>query len=296
MPAPTVLTTRAELATWRARVGESLLALVPTMGALHEGHQRLITSAREAADLVVVSIFVNPLQFGPAEDFDRYPRTLQADLDLCAELGADAVFAPSQQEMYPQRYAITVSAGRMGTILEGATRPGHFDGVLTVVLKLFNLIRPDLAFFGLKDIQQYAMIHRMVTDLNLDVGVRGVEIVRDADGLALSSRNSYLNRSEREAALALSRALRAADEEAVAGARGNAGAVKAAAESVLTDAVRHHPEIDPDYLELVDFDTFTPLSPNAHLAARAVLAVAAYAGGTRLIDNILLGDGWDSLG
>lgn len=268
------------------------------MGALHAGHEQLITAAGKSATTVMVSIFVNPLQFGPAEGFDAYPRTLEADLDRCRALGVDAVFAPSEQEMYPDGFAVTVSAGRMGTVLEGAARPGHFDGVLTVVLKLFTLTRPDLAFFGLKDIQQYALITRMVTDLNLNVGIRGVDVVRDADGLAQSSRNNFLSSPERGAALALTQALHAGAEVVAGGLSGPAAtvgetaAIRTAAEQVLGDAAGRHPELDVDYLDLVDFDTFGRVSAGNELPSRSVLAVAAHVGTTRLIDNVRIGPGW----
>lgn len=289
---PAVLATLEDLAAWRDDVPTSPLVLVPTMGALHDGHRRLIAAAREAGGTVLVSIFVNPLQFGPEEDFDRYPRTLDADLDLSAKLGVDAVFAPSVGQMYPDGFGVTVDAGRMGAVFEGATRPGHFDGVLTVVLKLFNLIGPEQAFFGLKDIQQYAMVHRMVADLNLGIWIRGVPIVRDADGLALSSRNSYLDQSERAAALALSQALHAGAEQSAAD-QSRAAAITSVADAALARAGQDHAEFRLDYLELVDFDTFMPVPPDAQLPGRSVLAVAAYIGNTRLIDNMLLGAGWD---
>src|SRR6478735_3656311 len=204
-----VARTRGELARSLASLREdgASVALVPTMGALHDGHRALITRARELADVVVVSIFVNPLQFGPNEDLDRYPRPWETDLAICTEDGVDLVFAPSEAVMYPDTPRVTVSAGAMGTVLEGAARPGHFDGVLTVVAKLFNLVRPDVAVFGEKDAQQLALIRRMVTDLNIPVWVDGCPTVREKDGLALSSRNRYLSPPERVTALSLSLAL-----------------------------------------------------------------------------------------
>ncbi len=282
---PIVLTTVDDLHRWRAQAGPPVL--VPTMGALHDGHRQLITAAGQNGRPVLVSIFVNPLQFGPDEDFDRYPRIPETDLEICGELGVDAVFMPAQSQMYPTDFTVTASAGRMGTVLEGASRPGHFDGVLTVVLKLFNLTRPETAIFGLKDIQQYAIISRMVTDLNLEVAIRGVDIVREPGGLAMSSRNSYLSNADRSAALALSGALQAGAQQAE-----TPTAITPASQQVLTAATQEHPAFRLDYLELVDFDTFTPVSPASDLPARSVLAVAAHVGNTRLIDNIRLGPGW----
>jgi pantoate--beta-alanine ligase len=282
---PIVLTTVDDLQSWRASAGPPVL--VPTMGALHEGHRQLITAAGRNGQPVLVSIFVNPLQFGPGEDFDRYPRTPETDLEICTELGVDAVFMPPQSEMYSTDFTVTASAGRMGMVLEGASRPGHFDGVLTVVLKLFNLTRPETAIFGLKDIQQYALVNRMVTDLNLEVAIHGVDIVREPGGLAMSSRNNYLSSADRGAALALSGALRAGAQQAETPA-----AITTAAQQVLTAAAQKYPAFRLDYLELVDFDTFTPVAPASELPARSVLAVAAHVGNIRLIDNTRLGPGW----
>src|SRR6478609_6799713 len=214
-----VARTRGELARSLASLREdgASVALVPTMGALHDGHRALIARARELADVVVVSIFVSPLQFGPNEDLDRYPRPWETDLAICTEDGVDLVFAPSEAVMYPDTPRVTVSAGVMGTVLEGAARPGHFDGVLTVVAKLFNLVRPDVAVFGEKDAQQLALIRRMVSDLDLPVHVVGLPTVREADGLARSSRNMYLSESDHAAALALSGGLFAGAAEAAKG-------------------------------------------------------------------------------
>lgn len=252
------------------------MALVPTMGALHAGHASLVTTARAsvtADDAVVVSIFVNPMQFGPGEDLDRYPRTFDADLAVCAEHGAGVVFAPSVQEVYPGgEPQVTVEPGPLGAVLEGATRPGHYRGVLTVVAKLFGLVRPDAAVFGQKDYQQLVLIRRMVDDLCLDVDVIGAETLRETTGLALSSRNAYLDGDQRRAATALSRALRAGES---AGRHGGA-AVLAAAHAVL----EAQPELDLDYVELTSPDLG---EAPAYGAAR--LLVAARIGGTRLIDN-----------
>ena len=264
--------TRAELADARAGVAGSL-ALVPTMGALHDGHAELIRYAGTLADAVAVSLFVNPLQFGPAEDLDRYPRTLERDLDLLDRLGVSLVFAPGATEMYPDgRPAVTVDPGPLGGLLEGSSRPGHFAGVLTVVTKLLGLVRPDVAVFGEKDYQQLALIRRTVADLELGVRIVGAPTVRDPDGLALSSRNRYLTPQQRRHALALSRALRAGAEEGPSGA----GAVLKAA----TEELRG---IDVDYLALRGVD----LGP-APAAGPARLLVAARVGTPRLIDNVAL--------
>ena len=267
--------TREDLVRAR-RAWSGTLAVVMTMGALHEGHRELIRAARRRADRVVVTVFVNPLQFGPHEDFDRYPRTLDADLEICRAEGVDVVFAPDREEMYPGgEPMVRVEPGALGARLEGASRPGFFHGVLTVVLKLFNIVRADLAFFGEKDYQQLTVIRRMVRDLEVGVEVVGVPTVREPDGLALSSRNRYLSPAQRTAALALSGALRAGASAAAAGA-GADGAL-AAATKILSDGTG----VDVDYLVLTDPD----LGPApAHGPAR--LLVAARVGSTRLIDNV----------
>jgi pantoate--beta-alanine ligase len=250
------------------------VALVPTMGALHEGHRTLVRAARDRAATVIVSVFVNPTQFGPGEDYDRYPRTWDADLGALAEEGADVVFHPGVDEVYPSGAAgVTVDPGPLGSVLEGAVRPGHFAGVLTVVAKLFGLVRPDLALFGEKDYQQLTLIRAMARELALGVDVVGVPTVREDDGLALSSRNRYLDPDQRATAAAISAALRAGAE---AGPRG-AAAVLAAAREVLAA----QPELLQDYLEL----TGTDLGP-APVSGPARLLVAARAGATRLLDNI----------
>ena len=281
---PVVARTREELAEARSRVAGTL-ALVPTMGALHEGHLSLIRRAREIADTVAVSIFVNPLQFGPNEDFDRYPRTFEADLKACAAEGVDLVFAPTREVMYPREPQVTIRSGPMGERVEGITRPGHFDGMLTVVMKLFQLVRPDAAVFGEKDAQQLALIRRMVADLDVPVRVVGAPTVREPDGLALSSRNRYLSEAERRTALALSRALREGGDAAAAGA-GPAGVVRAA-RAVLDEAAHAEPPLVLDYLVLVDPATFLEIDDEAHTGP-AVLAVAGRVGTTHLIDNLPL--------
>jgi pantoate--beta-alanine ligase len=264
------------------------VVFVPTMGALHAGHQALLCQAREIATpdgSLLVSIFVNPLQFGPGEDFDRYPRDLQADLAMCADEGADLVFAPDQAQMYPQDQLIRIDPGVMGQVLEGTSRPGFFAGVLTVVLKLFELAAPDVAVFGAKDAQQLALVRRMTADLNLGVQIAAAPIVREADGLAASSRNSYLSAAQRATALALPRALQAGERAAAAGP----GALRAAARAVLDQAAAAEPPLVLDYLALVDPATFAEMAPDATGPAR--LLVAARIGATRLIDNkaVMLG-------
>jgi pantoate--beta-alanine ligase len=272
--------TRPALAEVQARVldGHGPVVLVPTMGALHDGHRTLLRRARATPGArVVVSVFVNPLQFGPGEDLDRYPRTLDADVAMCAAEGVDLVFAPSAAEMYPDgQPRVTVDPGPAGRVLEGEFRPGFFGGVLTVVLKLFSLVRPDAAVFGDKDAQQVALVRAMVADLDLGLSIIAVPTERDPDGLAMSSRNKYLSAAERATALALPRALRAG---AAAAADGPVS-VLARAQAVL-DA---EPKLSVDYLALVDPHTFAPVFGGGP----AVLAAAARAGTTRLIDNMRL--------
>jgi len=259
------------------------IALVPTMGALHAGHRKLIREAQVMQNtVVVVSIFVNPLQFGPNEDLDRYPRTLESDVDICGEERVGLVFAPSVEDMYPLGPNVTVSPGALGDELEGATRPGHFDGVLTVVAKLFNIVGPTYAVFGEKDYQQLTLIHRMARELNFPLDVVGVPTVREHDGLALSSRNRFLDAEQRQAAVALSAAL-------VAGAHVSARGAEAVLETARA-TLAAVPEVELDYLELRAPD----LGP-APEHGDARLLVAAKVGKTRLIDNaaVLLGDGDD---
>jgi pantoate--beta-alanine ligase len=269
---PLVAGTAAELARVRATLPGPVV-LVPTMGALHEGHRALVRAARERGGSVVVSVFVNPTQFGPGEDFDRYPRTWDADLAALAEEGADVVFHPAVDDVYPPgSLGVTVQPGPLGDVLEGAVRPGHFAGVLTVVAKLFGLVRPDVAVFGEKDYQQLTLVRALARELALGVEVVGVPTVREDDGMALSSRNRYLTAAQRSAAAAISAALRAG---ATAGPQGP-DAVLATAREVLAAA----PDLVPDYLELTDPDLGPPPE-----AGPARLLVAARAGSTRLIDN-----------
>ena len=269
---PVVVDDREGLARARERA-EGPVAVVMTMGALHEGHAALLRQARARAATVIATIFVNPLQFGPNEDLDRYPRTFGTDLELCAREDVDVVFAPTAAVMYPNGQPRTrVNPGPLGEILEGASRPGFFHGVLTVVLKLINLTRPDVVFFGEKDYQQIALVRQMLRDFDLDIEVVGVPTVREPDGLALSSRNRYLSEPERATALALAAALRAG----AAAAENGTDAVEAAARAVLTGAEG----LDLDYAEV----TAPDLGP-APVTGEARLLLAAKVGTTRLIDN-----------
>ncbi|MGV8968504.1 MAG: pantoate--beta-alanine ligase [Cellulomonas sp.] len=285
---PALVRTRAELDAVLAQrpVASGKVygrAVVFTMGALHRGHLSLVTRAGELAEQVVVTIFVNPLQFGVDEDLGRYPRDLSGDVDLLASVGVDVVFAPTSDVMFPDGDpVVSVVAGQLGEVLEGVTRPGHLDGVLTVVLKLIHLTRPDVSVFGQKDAQQVMAVERMVRDLDVPVAIVAAPTVRDDDGLALSSRNAFLSAGERERALVLSRALRAG-EDAVhgSGAADDGDSVRAAARAELAGA-----DLDLDYLALVDPRTAREV-PTGH-RGMAVLAVAARVGKTRLIDNVPL--------
>jgi pantoate--beta-alanine ligase len=271
--ATSLVHTRAELASV-LDLAQGEIVVVMTMGALHEGHRELIREARKRSEFVLVTIFVNPLQFGPSEDFEKYPRTLEADMAACAAEGVSVVFAPGRDDVYPGGApAITMHPGPLGEILEGASRPGHFSGMLTVVEKLLMLTRADVAYFGEKDFQQLALIRRMVADLELGVEIVGVPTVREPDGLALSSRNRYLSPDQRGAALALSRALREG------AAQTDPEAVLAAAHKILAE----EPDVRVDYLSLTGMD----LGP-APDEGEARLLVAAKVGTTRLIDNVPL--------
>ncbi|MEM9513774.1 MAG: pantoate--beta-alanine ligase [Actinomycetota bacterium] len=256
------------------------IGFVPTMGALHEGHLALVERAQQQCDRVVVSIFVNPLQFNQPADFDAYPRPIDADIDQCARLGVDVVFAPTGAAMYPDGFETTVTAGSLADAMEGAHRPGHFDGVVTVVTKLFNIVAPDVAVFGEKDFQQLAIVRRLVTDLDLGVTIVGLPTVREPDGLALSSRNRRLSPAQRRAAVAVPRALDAAIHAArrgtIADALAAAAAVYDAAEAVT-----------PAYTEIFDPDTLQPLTglDDRRVPGRARIATAALVGDVRLIDN-----------
>ncbi|MBV7362892.1 pantoate--beta-alanine ligase [Actinomycetaceae bacterium TAE3-ERU4] len=271
---------RAEIEASRS-TGDGKVALVMTMGALHEGHLDLVRKAHELAQTVVVSIFVNPLQFAPGEDFEAYPRTLEADLEKIESVGGAIVFAPSAEDVFPAGAPmVTLSAGPLGQILEGKTRPTHFAGVLQIVSKVMNLVQPDYALFGQKDAQQLAIIKQMVRDLDMQLEVVPVPIRREPDGLAMSSRNQYLNPAQREQALALSRALEA----------GRAAAAETKLPSAVIKAAREYLEGQPgvrlDYVALVDPLSFAPF--NDGKSGTAVLVLAAWVGATRLIDNALV--------
>lgn len=263
-----------------ARAAGQRIGFVPTMGALHQGHISLMDYARSACDHLVVSIFVNPLQFDRSEDLEAYPRTWQEDLDHCARHQVDLVYAPQGQAMYPQGFQTKVSLGPITQGLCGAFRPGHFDGVATVVLKLFNTVGPDLAVFGRKDFQQLRVIQRMVADLDLPVEVQGRPTVREPDGLAMSSRNKHLTPQQRQEALCLHRALGAA-LALVQGGQKDAAVLKQAAQQEV-EAV---PQARLEYLEVVDSHSLEPLN---HINGSAVMALAVWLGQTRLIDNMAL--------
>ena len=264
-----------------ARASSRRVGLVPTMGALHEGHFSLIDEAKKRADFVALTIFVNPLQFGPDEDLDRYPRTLERDLAGCRERGVDLVFAPAPDAMYPARFQTQVSIGELTKPLEGECRPAHFDGVTTVVAKLFNLAGPCAAMFGRKDYQQWKILSRMAHDLDMPIEVVGCPIVREPDGLALSSRNRYLSASERKRALGIVSGLRRAHDAWCEGEHSPDTLRSIAAEPAQSDLDRI------DYVAAVDPDTLvTP----AESPSRLLIAVAAHSGTTRLIDNVVLGE------
>ena len=265
---------REAIATWRA-AGERV-ALVPTMGALHDGHMALVEAAKRAGGRVVVSIFVNPKQFGPNEDLAKYPRKELADSRMLAAAGVDLLWMPPAEVMYPEGFATNISVSGVSDVLDGAHRPGHFDGVATVVTKLFNQVRPDIALFGEKDWQQLAVIRRMVVDLDLDIEIQGVLTQREDDGLALSSRNVYLVPEDRARAVALPRALGIAERAIAKGGDPEAALVQA--REMLTAG-----GFEVDYVALVDAETLTPID---RLDRPARLLAAARLGGTRLIDNL----------
>lgn len=277
----TVADMKARAAAWKAE-GLSI-GLVPTMGSLHEGHESLMDAAREASDRVVVSVFVNPIQFGPGEDYEAYPRDLERDARICERHGVDVVFQPEVDDMYAPAHNTFVVMETLTDSLCGASRPGHFRGVCTVVTKLLNIVQPHRAFFGQKDAQQLAIIKRMVADLNMNVTVVGCPIVREADGLAKSSRNAYLSAEERQAALVLSRAIFAGKAAVEAGER-DAAALKA----LMGGIIEAEPLARIDYVEVVDGVT---MQPTDAIGAMALVAMAVYIGSTRLIDNFLYEEG-----
>jgi len=261
-----------------ARAENKIVGLVPTMGALHAGHLALVERARRECSHVVTSIFVNPTQFGPKEDLAKYPRTFEADSQKLAEAGVDAIFAPQPAEVYPPGFRTYVNVEGLSDRLEGRSRPGHFRGVATVVLKLFEICQPTYAYFGRKDAQQVRIISQMVRDLNLDVEIVVCPIVRETDGLALSSRNAYLNAEERKAALVLSRALTSARDELESGIRDTL-----ALQTTMQRIFAAEPRAALDYAEIVDADTFEPVT---RISRPAYVLIAAFVGKTRLIDNL----------
>jgi len=279
------LLTIPDLRAWTRdqRAAGRRIGLVPTMGALHEGHLALVDAARRRSDAVVMSVFVNPLQFGPEEDLTRYPRDLARDRLLAEGRGVDAVFAPTEAMMYPPGSSTRVVPGPAAERWEGAARPGHFTGVLTVVAKLFHLAEPDVACFGQKDFQQAVLVRQMVRDLDWPLELAVVPTVREPDGLALSSRNVYLDESGRRSALGLSAALGAAHQAWREGER-NAAAIEARARGVL----EKHPGLAVEYVAVVDPET---LEPASRASAETIVALAGRVGRTRLIDNIILGQG-----
>ena len=277
------VTTPEDMRAWSRgeRARGRRIGFVPTMGFLHQGHLRLVDRARERVDRVVLSIFVNPLQFGPTEDFAAYPRDLGRDRRLAAGRGVDCLFLPETTALYPSDPLVRVAPGPMADTLEGAARPGHFAGVLTVVAKLFHIVEPDVAVFGRKDFQQAMLVRRMAADLDFALEVDVAPTVRELDGLALSSRNTYLNGDERRAAVALSRALRAVEQA------WRAGEADPKALERRGMAVLNAPGVTPEYLALVD----DQLRAVARADARTVVAIAARVGATRLIDSVVLGEG-----
>ncbi|MGB9243679.1 MAG: pantoate--beta-alanine ligase [Candidatus Acidiferrales bacterium] len=263
-----------------ARQEDRMLGFVPTMGALHKGHASLIQAAKTQSSPIVVSIFVNPKQFGPTEDFQKYPRTLESDRALLENLGVDYLFAPPAEEIYPKNFRTLVNVEGLSNRLEGRSRPGHFQGVATVVLKLLEIVQPRFAYFGRKDAQQSRIIQQMAADLNLDTEIVVSPIVREPDGLALSSRNAYLSPDDRRAATALSRSLEAVKAEISAGQRDTAHLIATARH--LLDS---EPGVKTDYVEIVDAESLEPVTP---LRNRCLVLIAAYVGKTRLIDNALI--------
>jgi len=270
----------ARAACRAAHLSRKRVGLVPTMGALHEGHLSLVRAARAQCDAVAASIFVNPTQFGPTEDLSKYPRPFDLDRRLLENEGVEILFAPPVEEIYPQGAVTWVVVEGLGEKLDGRSRPGHFRGVTTIVAKLFHILEPDAAFFGQKDAAQLAVIRRMVRDLNFPIEIVACPIVREADGLAMSSRNAYLNQEERARALVLQRALQEARNHFHAGERSAARLISAG-----KDVFAREPQIRLDYFEIVDPDTLDPVE---QISQEALVAVAAYVGTTRLIDNVVL--------
>ncbi len=277
-----IICTVEEMRSWsraQKRVGHTV-AFVPTMGALHEGHLSLMREGKMRGDVLTISIYVNPTQFGPNEDLNKYPRTLEQDLEKASELGVDAAFVPTDDQIYPEGFKTYVNVEGITQTLCGASRPTHFKGVTTVVAKLFNIVEPDISIFGEKDYQQLVVIRKMVKDLNMSVEIVGCPIVREPDGLAMSSRNKYLSSDERSAALSISRSLRHADE-LVANGETDARAVL----SCVRETIDREKLVKIDYAKIVDAQTLEDLTK---IDRPAVLALAAFVGNTRLIDNICL--------
>lgn len=274
----TIKDVRERVNAWKRE--ELTIGFVPTMGYLHEGHKSLMEAARANNDRVVVSVFVNPMQFGPNEDLESYPRDFEKDSALCESVGVDLIFHPEPEEMYADGFCSYVDMNGLTTELCGKSRPIHFRGVQTVVLKLFNIVKPDTAYFGQKDAQQLAVIRRMVKDLNVDTEIVGCPIVREADGLAKSSRNTYLNPDERKAALILSRSLKLGRELIENGETDSKAVIKA-----ITDSINTEPLAKIDYVDVVDFDTITPVDK---IGKSVLVAIAVYIGKTRLIDNFII--------
>ncbi len=264
----------------RCREEKKVIGFVPTMGYLHHGHLSLMEIIRPQCDVLVVSIFVNPTQFGPGEDLDTYPRDLKRDSDLCQKEGVDVIFHPSAQEMYQKPFYTFVTVEKLTEIMCGRSRPGHFRGVTTVVAKLFNIVKPHLAIFGEKDFQQLQVLRQMVNNLNYDIKILNAPIIREDDGLALSSRNKYLNSNERMDALVLYRSLQLAKDKFAQGER-NAGVIKREMENLIKEI----PSARIDYIEIVNLETFEPVD---FLSNDTFIALAVYIGQTRLIDNIVL--------
>lgn len=284
---PEVLTTIEEMRSWSRRARQSgRLGFVPTMGALHQGHAQLMREASRECEHVVASIYVNPTQFGPKEDLAKYPRTFESDLATCGEAGVKAIFFPSDPVMYPhgRDNFTSVEVPGLSTIFEGASRPGHFVGVATVVTKLFGIVQPDLAYFGRKDYQQWLVIRRMTADLNLPVELRRVDTVREADGLAMSSRNRYLSAPERATSLALSRALKAAEAALQSGET-----LVSRLEERMQDVLKSEPGVELDYARIVNADNLKEMERvDTSRAGTAVAIIAVRVGTTRLIDNLML--------
>lgn len=257
-----------------------LVGLIPTMGYLHEGHLSLIRAARKQSDTVIVSIFVNPIQFGPDEDFEKYPRDIKKDEELARSCGVDVLFCPQKEAMYPENFSTFVNVEKLTEVLCGKSRPGHFRGVTTVVMKLFEIIKPDIAYFGQKDAQQVYVIKKMIEDLNMDITMKIMPIIREADGLAMSSRNVYLTKSERKTASFLYGSLKLAEDLVASGEKSSRKITKK-----MRDLISEEPSIKIDYVSIVQTKSLKEI---ASVEGEILIAVAAFIGRTRLIDNVIL--------